>query len=182
MPEDETSPKLLNLAEISPLRIAFFMTYFPKISEVFLLNQALALLDRGHEVSIYALADPKEAMQQTGTEKLMPHRIRVGRMAAGTGSRLLALPGLLTRNRIREVLSALNVLRYGAEAGSLRNLFRLDAVGRDLIECDVAHAQFGNVGRQCILLYRLGRLRAPLVTSFRGNDLSGYLRNSRPGL
>lgn len=165
-----------------PLRIAFFVTYFPKMSEVFLLNQALELLDRGHEVTIHALAEPREARQQSGTERLLPHQVRTGRMASEAWSRPLDLPRLFARNHLREVLHAMNIWRYGAEAGSLRNLYRLEAVGQEPIECDVAHAQFGHVGRQCVLLSAMGRLRAPLITSFRGYDLSGYLRFARSGL
>jgi colanic acid/amylovoran biosynthesis glycosyltransferase len=162
------------------LRVAFFVTYFPKNSEVFLLNQALALLDRGHDVGVHALADPREAAVQPGTERLLADA-RIGRMPPATWRRLRDLPGLITRQGTGAALAALDVWRWGEEAWSLRNLYRLDAAGPGAIECDVAHAQFGGVGRQCVLLRALGRLRAPLVVSFRGNDLSGYLAGGGSG-
>ncbi len=165
------------------MRIAFFLTYFPKLSEVFLLNQALALLDRGHDVRLYALANPREARMQPGSERFLERdRSRIGRMPPGSWSRVLALPAMLFRNRPREVLRSLDAFRYGSEAASLRNLFRLDSVRDDPLECDIAHAQFGNVARQVVFLKDLGRLAAPLVTSFRGNDLSRYLASARPGV
>lgn len=165
------------------MRIAFFVTYFPKLSEVFLLNQALALLDRGHDVHLFALSDPAEANIQPGSERLLDEaRAHIGRMPRGSLARLALLPDLFAGLPIRESLQCLNLVRDGTEAVSLRNLFRLDAVKDECLEFDVAHAQFGNVARQCVMLRELARLKAPLVTSFRGNDLSKYVRRARPAV
>jgi colanic acid/amylovoran biosynthesis glycosyltransferase len=164
-----------------PLRIAFFVTNFPKLSEIFLLNQALALLDRGHEVHIHALTSPREPRVQPGTERIPAGHIHVAGMPRGALARLAALPGLVARNRPGEVLKCLDPLRQSAEAITLRNLFRLDSVRGGMPAYDVAHAQLGSVARQCALLKRLGRLDAPLVASFRGSDLSRYLAHGMPG-
>ncbi len=165
------------------MRIAFFVTYFPKLSEVFLLNQVLALLDRGHDVHLFALSDPVEANIQPGSERLLDEaRAHIGRMPRGNLARLALLPDLFAGLPIRESLRCLNMVRDGTEAVSLRNLFRLDAIKGERLEFDVAHAQFGNVARQCVMLRELDRLKAPLVTSFRGNDLSKYVRHARPSV
>jgi colanic acid/amylovoran biosynthesis glycosyltransferase len=163
------------------LRIAFFTTNFPKLSEIFLLNQALALLDRGHEVHIHALISPREPRVQPGTERIPAGHIHVAEMPRGVLARLAVLPRLLARNRLGEALRCLDPLRQGAEAITLRNLFRLDSVRGGLPAYDVAHAQLGSVARQCALLKQLGRLDAPLVASFRGSDLSRYLAHGMPG-
>lgn len=164
-----------------PLRIAFFVTNFPKLSEIFLLNQALALQERGHEVHIYALTTPREATVQPGTERIPPERIHVAGMPRAPLARLALLPGLLRRNSPGEACAALNPLRQGAEAITLRALFRLDAVREGLPPFDVVHAQLGSVARQCVLLKTLGHIRSPLVVSFRGSDLSRYLAFGAPG-
>jgi len=156
------------------LRIAFFVTYFPKVSEVFLLHQALALLDRGHHVHVHALAPSGEALVQPGTERLGPGHVTVGRMPRSAWRRILDLPRLLAAHPPGAVLAACNPRRHGREATSLRALYRLDATPAR-VDCDVAHAQFGDVARQCLLLRARGRLAAPLVVSFRGGDLSSYL-------
>lgn len=161
------------------MRVIFFLTYFPKISEVFLLHQALALLERGHDVRVHALADPAEDRVQPGSERFLQDRAHVGRMPRGTRARFFDLPRLLASNSLGEAMRALDVVRYGTEAASLRALYRLDAVRDESLDCDVAHAQFGDVARQCVLLRDLGRLRAPLLTSFQGNDLSAYLSGAR---
>ncbi len=36
------------------MKIAFFVDQFPSVSETFILNQITGLIDRGHEVDIYA--------------------------------------------------------------------------------------------------------------------------------
>lgn len=36
------------------MKIAFFVNQFPTLSETFILNQITGLIDRGHEVYIYA--------------------------------------------------------------------------------------------------------------------------------
>ena len=48
-----------------PLRIAIFVGSFPVVSETFILHQITGLLDRGHEVDIYAdtRAEPSSVVQ-----------------------------------------------------------------------------------------------------------------------
>ena len=36
------------------MQIAFIVSYFPSVSETFILNQIVGLLERGYEVDIYA--------------------------------------------------------------------------------------------------------------------------------
>jgi hypothetical protein len=40
---------------MAPLRIAFFVNWFPVVSETFIQTAALGLLADGHEVDVYAL-------------------------------------------------------------------------------------------------------------------------------
>src|SRR5581483_885169 len=42
--------------ECRPVRIAVVVAYFPSVSQTFVLNQITGLLDRGHEVDVYAVA------------------------------------------------------------------------------------------------------------------------------
>lgn len=49
-----------------PLKIAFFCERFPLVSEAFIASSAAALIDRGHNLSIFALSGkgPAEAERQ----------------------------------------------------------------------------------------------------------------------
>ncbi|NJK63465.1 MAG: colanic acid biosynthesis glycosyltransferase WcaL [Synechococcaceae cyanobacterium SM2_3_1] len=45
------------------MRIAFFVGVFPVLSETFVLDQIVGLLDKGHEVDIFATGKPDQADQ-----------------------------------------------------------------------------------------------------------------------
>ncbi len=42
------------------MRIAFIVTLFPRLSETFILEQITGLIDRGHEVDIFAVTSANE--------------------------------------------------------------------------------------------------------------------------
>lgn len=42
------------------MKIAFFVSLFPRLSETFILNQITGLIDRGHDVDIYAYDNGKD--------------------------------------------------------------------------------------------------------------------------
>ena len=46
------------------MKIAFLVGEFPKLSQVFIINQITGLIDRGHEVHIYALEGPSREQKQ----------------------------------------------------------------------------------------------------------------------
>lgn len=161
------------------LRIAFFVTYFPKVSEIFLVHQALELERRGHRVTFVALASAEESLRQPAAASFLSSGARVAGMPRRTLRRLAGLPHLLRQVGLAGTVKGLDWRRYGEEATSLRALYRLGQVMSGPLDEDVIHAQFGNVARQCVLLRDQGLLPMPLVTSFRGNDLSGYLRGAR---
>lgn len=166
-----------------PLKIAFIVSYFPKLSEIFILNQALELEKRGHRVEFFALtAGGEKAIQPGASFFLQNARVYYAQMPKNSLARLLRSLSLLRSVGYGSALRAFDVWRDGEEALSLRNLYRLKAAPDPADGFDIVHAQFGEVGRQCCFLHRLGRLRAPLVCSFRGNDLSGYLNHARTGV
>lgn len=51
--QQQQKPSLSNPG-IRPLKIAFILDSFPSLSETFILNQITGLIDRGHEIDIYA--------------------------------------------------------------------------------------------------------------------------------
>jgi colanic acid/amylovoran biosynthesis glycosyltransferase len=51
------------------MKIAFIVGQFPALSETFILNQIIGLIDRGHEVDIYANNEQKEPRTHSDIEK-----------------------------------------------------------------------------------------------------------------
>ena len=51
------------------MKIAFFVNDFPVVSETFILNQMVALLQRGHDIRIYALAERTDNVRHADIER-----------------------------------------------------------------------------------------------------------------
>ncbi len=164
------------------MRIAFIVPQFPSISQTFVLNQITGLLDRGHEVEIFALRPGDESKVHRDVEEygllrrttyLTP--IPAGRLERGLQGVRQALHHL--PRHPGKVLGALNVFRFGREAASFSVLLRvlpfLDRGPFDIIHCHFGVC--GNIGVQCLLT---GVLRGRVVTTFHGFDLTSYVRRS----
>jgi len=168
------------------MRVAFFTTLFPKLSEPFVLDQIVGLIDRGHEVDIYAA-------RSNGMSKLQPDVVRyelLRRTHYRTSPpknylrRLIHIPGLFVRKGRHNpgaFFRALNVRRYGRRAGSLELLYTCcDLMPRR--EYDIVHAHFGPNGAYAADLRDLGVLTGGLVTTFHGYDATYHLRAFGPGV
>lgn len=166
------------------MRIAFVLGTFPSLSETFVLNQITGLIDRGHEVDIYAEqpGGPSEAHPDVLAYDLLP-RTRFEGLPRSRVRRLLELPGRLARDPLpaRCLARALDGRRHGLDAVSLRLVYSCLAFapGR---RYDVVHAHFGANGRRAALLRETGALAGPLVTSFHGADITLYPRRRGAGV
>lgn len=166
------------------LRIAYIVGRFPDPTQTFVVNQIVAMAERGHSIEVFTTA------KRASTASVSPTMERLERLgllerthaiwAAGNG--LLALckatvllllvgwraPGILgrvARTAPTEGVRAALHLLYAA----------LTLVQRGRPSYDVIHAQFGPYGRLAARLMELGVLAGPLITSFRGYDAGQYL-------
>lgn len=159
------------------MRIAFVVDAFPSLSETFILNQITGLLDRGHDVRIYARAvgDDRTVQPEVSTYGL---RTRTRYVTIPTNRLMRLMEGIvhfsggLSKNPTA-VLRALNVFRCGRAAISLHALYLGAAFSEDF---DIVHCQFGSNGNFAIILKKLG-IRAKIVTSFYGYDVRAGISN-----
>jgi colanic acid/amylovoran biosynthesis glycosyltransferase len=178
------------------MKVAMVVRHFPLLSETFVINQVVGLIDRGHEVDIYATDSlhPGEAMHPEvarhgllGRARLLPAvpggRLRSARAAIGAfGVRASSDPLAVARNSARIV----GVL--GSPSGRRRPLSRLRALSRwvlpmaDRAPYDIIHCQFGTVADEGAALRRLGSPGARLIVTFRGFDISQHLRDRGEGV
>lgn len=145
---------------------------FPSLSETFVLNQITALIDRGHDVSIFAERQSNEATTHADVARYdLRRRTRYEAMPRSFWGRLrvLASPWRLRRAERR----ALNVFRFGRDALSLRLLWAARMVGSDA-NFDIIQCHFGALGRKAALLRQAGALRGCIVTAFHGEDIISY--------
>ncbi len=165
------------------MRIAFFLNEFPALSQPFILNQITGMIDRGHEVDIYAA-------QRFPTDKCHPQIASYGLLAktrffsdvpASYLERLLKAIGLtLSRGVWRRpglVLRAMAVSNDGRTGLNMRLLYWALALA-DRGPYDVIHCQFGTLGPRALKLKELRATNGRIITSFRGYDVNRVLADT----
>jgi colanic acid/amylovoran biosynthesis glycosyltransferase len=169
------------------VRIACIVNRFPRLSETFVLNQITGLIDRGHSVEIFAsepCGDPT-VHQDVLDYGLVERTAYYGGYRATPRNRrervssALAVVAEHGPRHPLPVAQALNVARFGRRAASLRLIHEITPFLRRGA-FDVVHAHFGPSGALGALLQGIGALRAPLVTTFYGHDISSYVRAHGP--
>jgi len=142
----------LKIRKHRSLRIAMFVTKFPAISETFVINQIVGLIERGHKVDIYPLGLDKGEFN-----KIHPDVIKY---------RLL--------NHIRYIPAEVFRLNNGKRI--LQDPHMLSsACGEE--PYDIMHCQFGDLGLIVLLFLKQPVFsKAKLICSFRGFDASSFVK------
>ncbi|HEU4643494.1 MAG TPA: glycosyltransferase [Gemmatimonadaceae bacterium] len=161
------------------MRIAMILSDFPTLSETFILGQITGLLDRGHDVDIYA------EHRGSGT-KIHPdvHRYRLLQRARWQPEipdnlleRAVRGAGLFVQLAARDprrALAAVNVRRNGRSARSGRLIFMATPfAGRAPYDAVLCH--FGPMGRKGVAMRDWGLVRGKVATVFHGFDVSSIL-------
>src|SRR5918996_1918849 len=165
------------------MNIAFLLDQFPALSETFILRQIIGLLDRGHEVDIYAYRPRNDPGVHTDVERYnllkrtyymtsytsMP-RNKVYRLIKGIGYAAIEL-----RKKPIVLLNSLNVLKFGKDAASLALLYQIIPF-LNKGPYDIVHCHFGPIGYLAVMLKAVGAIRGQIITTFRGYDISSYVK------
>lgn len=172
------------------MRIAFIVSGFPNLSQTFVLNQITGLLDRGHEVGIFASmpGDPPSIHADVEKYHLLNRTRYYGPiyqiMPKNKLWRLLKAMWLLATSlhkMPKPLLKALDWRRFGTEARSLGTFYRTIAfLEQGIQDYDIVHCHFGPNGSLGALLKEVGATRGKLITVFHGFDLTQYVRNEGP--
>ena len=132
------------------MKIAVIIWEFPSLNETFVLDHITGLIDRGHDVDIYATApkkEPKIHQDITGYDLLSRTIYRDGQefkaplnwlLRALKGAPLVA-SGLIKNPRA--TLNSLNIFRLGREASSLTALYKV-APFLNFGTYDIVHCHF----------------------------------------
>lgn len=154
-----------------PMKIAFFVSNYPVVSETFINRQIAGMIDRGHEVEVIAGEYDRAARDP------LAGRARISQVRAvggGKGAKVAAIGALVlgapwSAAARRRLTAALAAMRQGyggplvdiASAGR-RSFGRFDAV--------VAH--FGPAGVRAMYLREAGVFEGPIATVFHGFEMS----------
>ena len=171
------------------MRIAVIVTSFPSVSQTFVLGQITGLIDRGHEVDIYAAASEPEV---GGTEHAVVseygliERTRYQPARAVDASRVWRLAAavyVLARYWWRDPANAWRVVKGPPRRFGYASRLELLSAGAPFAgrgRYDAVLCHFGPNGRRIARLRRAGLVRGKIVTVFHGYDMSRYLITAGP--
>lgn len=164
------------------MKIAFLVWRFPVVSEPFILNQIVGLLDRGHEVDIYPLNGKPVNISKihplVEQYRLLERTFYPPERPEAYGQRFVNGLGLFLKNLSQGSLKLLNpikLFKYDHDVYSLKWLYRA-MLFLPRQEYDIIHCQFGTLSAMGLLFRDLGILTGKLVVTFRGIDISNYVQ------
>ncbi len=169
------------------MRLAMITGRFPVLSEPFILNQVTGALTRGWDVQVFAPQGRPNA-----TEKVHPDFDRFGlsqrthyppsppeeRVARPAAIRV-ALEELSKTHP--DAAARLSVLSQASETPPWKTILRGAALAAQG-PFDVIHCQFGFFAEQMLVLREASVHDAAVLTTFRGGDISRYVREQGPAV
>ena len=166
------------------MRVAWLTALFPVLSEIPFLNQIVGLVERGHEVDIYADGPQPGEPFHADVERLdLASRTRYPiRWPPGRVERWRAAARLIAAHRGSErrlLLRTLDPSRFWRRAWTLDQL-RRTARFLPVRPYDVCYCAFGMDAPHALRLCRLGALDGALVVAFRGADTTKYVARRGP--
>jgi colanic acid/amylovoran biosynthesis glycosyltransferase len=155
------------------MRVAYVLAAFPTLSETFVLDQIVGLLDRGIDVQVFAQPPPPGAPRHAVSPKyrLEERRHSSSLLEALRGIRIGSLLTGLGRAHLRHARDALRGDKHIAFRTRLELALGLEREGPfDAVVC-----HFGNIARRIAPLWSSGVCTLPLFTFFHGQDMSRVL-------
>lgn len=156
------------------MKIAIVVGDFPVYSETFILYQVTGLIDRGHDVTVFAntprgknhgvIHEEFSSYDLAGRTHYFPRK-PLARLAHITRGFLKI--GFQPGRAFQFFVGILKVLKYG------RYSFRLMVKAISFLErgeFEVIHSHFGHIGLDVARLKAVGLIRAPTITTFHGAD------------
>jgi colanic acid/amylovoran biosynthesis glycosyltransferase len=159
------------------MRIAFLTQEFPCISNTFIFNQIVGLIDRGHDIDIFGrrignLNNVHADFYKYNLLRRMRHISIPRNYLCRTLKATLLLINPYTWNKA--TFNSLNFYKYGIRVASLTEFYTTLSFIKEK-PYDIVHCQFGNFGIAALPLLQKGVINAKLVTSFRGADITKEL-------
>jgi colanic acid/amylovoran biosynthesis glycosyltransferase len=161
------------------MKIAFLVDVFPTMSEYFILQQITGLIDRGHDVDIFAHFHGRYSQVHEEVQKyrLLQRTFYSLSIPDNKFKRLLKGMYLFVSNFHRcpvVLLRSLNIFKYGKESVNLRLLYSsIPFVGKG--PYDIVHAHFGPNGLRGASVRRIEAIKGRFITTFHGYDVTTYV-------
>ncbi len=156
------------------MKIAFIVDEFPSLTQTFVLNQITGLVERGHDVDIFAekarsgLESHEEIKRYDLLKRTSYHGVPKNKFLRIFNC-LYYVVKFIPKNPLA-VFRSLNIFQYGIRAANL-NLFYQVIPYLEKGPHDIVHCQFGLLAPKALLLKKIGAISGKFVTSFRGYDI-----------
>ncbi len=167
------------------MRIAYFLTEFPAISQPFVLYQIIGALERGHEVKLFVPTFTFKNKEHNLIRQyaLIEKSVSYHDYPKNFFERAVFAVGRVLKSGLWKsplcFFRAINIVKYGRDAWSLKLLIASCQVYSARND-DVLHCQFANLGPFVSKLKSIGVLSGRLLVSARGFDITKYVAD-RPG-
>lgn len=165
------------------MKIAFILGEFPKLSTTFILSQITGLIDRGHNVTIFANKKCKRSdMHEDVFKYNLLDKTYYSNMPRNKFFRVIKAIGLILKNGFHHplyILKSLNFIKYKKNALSLLLLFTAVNFLNHDNEYDIVHCHFGHNGVLGTILKDFGLIKGKLITTFHGSDVTLNYENKR---
>jgi len=166
------------------MKIAFLVNQFPSVSETFVLNQIVGLINLGHDVHVFASKAGSSVEAHDSCKKYdlskKTHYYRIPKNKIFRIFEAILFIIKYAPGNSKVIFRSLNIFRYGTQAGSLSLLFMsIPLLGRGPF--DIIHSQFGTLGLFAVSLNQILAGKCKLVTSIRGYDVTVFLKE-HPGI
>jgi colanic acid/amylovoran biosynthesis glycosyltransferase len=154
---------------------------FPSPSETFVVNLVTGLVERGLDPRVFALSEgPSWAIDN---REFAARTVEAPGLSSSSRRRWASVAPLVLANRRH--LGRLGRVFAAMAGGGLPRSPRIIQAAALFLNAEVPpllHCQFGPYGRQLVGLRDAGIVDARIITHFRGNDLTGYVRRHGPGV
>ncbi|MBE7552146.1 MAG: glycosyltransferase [Anaerolineales bacterium] len=160
------------------MRIAFVVSKFPVLSETAVLNQVTGLLQRNHQVDLYALEGIYNESEAHGDVAKYQLLNRTFSLNVSSNRSLSLLKGInfIFKNLLTKPVKL--ELSKGFNRKTAVTLLRLSQA--KVLLCngpyDIIHCHYGTIGRWMLFLKESHISNSKLVVAFHGFDLSLYLK------
>lgn len=158
------------------MKIAVVANRFPVVSETFVINHVISLIESGHQITVFSM-NPKNSsailhpqLQRYNLLELTTYGVQLPQQAF---QRFILFARMLATNivfhKTFKTLRTLNFFRHGKSALNLK-MFYHSQLFLENNEFDVIHCHFGNVGNNVRKLHEAGLIKGKLVVSFHGYE------------
>ena len=158
------------------MNIAIVVGSFPQLSETFVINHIISLIDAGHKVTIFTTHINKEPTQHKVVKNysLIDNVVERPNPHIGINRYFKIIQYFYKyRGNFKHLIKAFNPRYYGSFA--LKGYFLFEIIPFLKYQpnyFDIVHAHFGENGNKMAYIKELGIISSPLIVSFHGHDVN----------